>query len=521
MNSQNIATLTEYAKSFYNTEQLEFSTELFNELELLKLEPKSKITAFLINAPIKVEQIKKSISDKFSKDIVESIELLNRIGKISFTGGQKNIIGLRKLFIELTDDISIIIIKLAERLIKLRWADRLQEDNVNELAEECLYFYSPIAQMLGIRKLCNEMEDIAFKNLFPKDFEFLQKEISEKSQIYNSKLTGMRNELTKVLTSNKIPFRVQSRIKRPYSIHRKLKTKKITLESIFDLLALRVITNSVESCYLTLGIVHSRWVPIDGRFKDWISYPKANGYRSIQTTVHTRTGDKFEIQIRTEEMHQEAEYGSSAHWAYKQNAETQQEHWIHYLRDFLENDEYFENPVSFFDFLKSEMKRDYINVLTPKGEIRSLPEGSTPVDYGFAVHTDLGSKITGARVNGKFVKLRTTLKSGDVIEVMTSPNATPSRDWLNFVKTTRARSKIIRWFKKNEKELYILQGKNTWEKLTEQYKKKLRGFEDEKKLKANLAKMGFKTMEDFYYAISSRSVKCSFFFAEKVIPRSI
>jgi GTP pyrophosphokinase len=269
---------------------------------------------------------------------------------------------------------------------------------------------------------------------------------------------------------------------------------------------------------MTLGAVHNNWIPLEGRFRDWITFPKANGYRSIQTTVATRNGDKFEIQIRTEEMHNEAEYGTSAHWAYKQGEMLKKVDWISQLREFLENDEYFDNPFEVFDKLKSEMKRDYINVLTPKGEIRSLPESSTPLDYAFAVHTDLGYKTTGARVNGKFVTLKTELKSGDVIDIITSNNSTPSRDWLNIVKTSRARSKVLRWFKKNEQELLISDGKITWDKLKTKYKKKIVGFEDEQKFKSNLAKLGFKTLDDFFYSVATGGVKCTLFQLKKFYP---
>ncbi len=512
--------LIQFGQTIYDNDNLAFSSEIFDEIQSLKLNDDALASAYLINADINKDTIRKHIESDFGNKTLKQVELLRRMSNISFRSHSKDATALRKAFIELSDDISIIIIKLAERLISLRIADRNSAGNVLELSDECLYFYSPIAQMMGIRKIYNEMEDLAFKNVYPKDFEYLTKKISEKEQIYNAKLTTMRNELLKELHANNIEARLQSRIKRPFSIYRKIKNKKVSLEEVYDLLALRVITKLPEQCYLTLGVVHRKWLPIEGRFRDWISYPKPNGYRSIQTTVHTRKGDKFEIQIRTEEMHEEAEFGSSAHWAYKLGADGNKTTWVQSLREFLDNDEYFENPNQFFENLKTEMKRSYINVLTPKGEIISLPEGATPLDFAFSVHTDLGYKTTGAKVNGKIVKLKTELKSGDVIDIISNSSATPSRDWISFVKTSRSRSKILRWFKKNERELYVIQGKNTWEKLKYQHRKKIRNFEDETKLKNSILKIGFKTFDDFYFAISNGAVKCSLYLLKKLYPEA-
>ncbi len=510
--------LLQIGKEILNFNDYEFSKLFLQDVSAVKLAENSVCAGFLMKADTKNTEIKQKIIDNFGKQTIEQIELLQRISKIAFPETQKNIGQLRKLFIELSDDISIIFVKLTERLVNLKIADQNRAENLTYLSEEALYFYSPIAQMLGIRKIYTEMEDISFKNLFPDDFKYLDKMIEQKMSFYKSKLNEMRQELERTMKKFNINAKIQSRVKRPYSIYRKLVKQRIALDKIFDLLALRVITDTPENCYLTLGVVHSNWIPIENRFRDWITYPKANGYRSIQTTVHTRTGDKFEIQIRTEEMHQEAEYGSSAHWAYKQSGASGRDLWVNRLREFLENDEYFENPHQIIDKLKAEIKKDYINILTPKGEIRSLPEKSTPIDYAFTVHTDLGFKVTGARVNGKFVKLNTQLKSGDVIDIITSNNATPSRDWLNIVVTSRARSKILKWFKKNEEELLIIDGRNKWEKIKDKYRKKLIGFDDEQKFKNNLNRFGFKTYEEFFRAVSSGSVKPTLFTLKKLYP---
>ncbi len=510
--------LDNIGKQIYTVELQKKSKNLASEIIDLKLDELSVVTAYFLYADINDINTKNLIEKNFISKVIDNILLLNRISKVSLSGSKKNTNDLRKLFLELTDDISIIFIKLAERLINLRFADINNDSNIVNLSEEALYFYSPIAQQLGIRKIYHELEDISFRILFPDDFKYLESMIEKKSNIYQTKLNNIKNDIQKTMHKYNINAKYQQRVKRPYSIYRKLVKQKIPLDKIFDLLALRVIPNTVEECYLALGAVHSQWIPIEGRFRDWISFPKSNGYRSIQTTVATRTGDKFEIQIRTEEMHQEAEYGSSAHWSYKQATKSTQQDWVNRLREFLENDEYFDNPYLAFDKLKQEMKRDYINVLTPKGEIKPLPEGSTPLDYAFDVHTELGYKTTGARVNGKFVKLNTTLKSGDVIDIISNNNATPSRDWINIVKTNRAKAKILRWFKKNEQDLLINDGRNTWEKLKDKYKKKLIGNDDEQKAKNNINKLGFKSIEDFYYAIASGGIKSTLFTLKKVYP---
>ncbi len=513
-----INTLLEYGPKIINPTDFEFSKKFLEDVSAVKLAKNSIAAGFLMQADTKNPVISQLIIGQFGKKTIDEIELLQRISTITFNETKKNIGQLRKLFIELSDDISIIFVKLTERLVNLKIANQNNAPNLYYLSEEALYFYSPIAQMLGVRKIYTELEDIAFKNLFPDDFQYLDKMIEQKRIDFNAKLNLMKTELEKTMIKFNITAKIQARVKRPYSIYRKLVKQKISLDKIFDLLALRVITDSSENCYLTLGIVHSNWIPIENRFRDWITYPKANGYRSIQTTVHTRTGDKFEIQIRTEEMHQEAEYGSSAHWAYKQSSASVRDLWVNRLREFLENDEYFDNPHQIIDRLKSEIKKDYINILTPKGEIKSLPEKSTPIDYAFSVHTDLGFKITGARVNGKFAKLNTELKSGDVIDIITSNNATPSRDWLNIVMTSRARSKILKWFKKNEEELLIIDGRNKWERIKNKYRKKLIGFDDEQKFKNNLNKFGFKTYEEFYRAVSGGAVKATLFTLKKLYP---
>ncbi len=535
-------------EEIYSQEKIRISNKIVEVVSSLNLDEESLKTAFLISADLSNENVRKKLYDKFGSDFVEKLELFDRISKVSVPDRKKKISSLRKLFIELTNDLSIIFIKLAERLVVLKEAESLSEQNISnikqepvylrrlifgenskrkeniaipalkeQIAEECLYLYSPIAHRLGIRRIYTEMDDTAFKMLYPKEFKRLEKVVEKKRPVYEKKLYDMKMTLHNLFKKQGLNATIQQRVKRLYSIYLKIRNKGVSLDDIYDLMALRIITNKVENCYQALGIVHSQWIPIEGRFRDWITFPKPNGYRSIQTTIISRTGDKFEIQIRTEEMHREAEYGSAAHWAYKEGFSTA-DSWISRLKEFLENDEYFDNPYELNELLRSDQQRDHIHVLTPKGDIKTLPEGSTAIDFAFAIHTEVGYGTTGSRINGKFAKLKTPLKSGDVVEVITSKNPNPSRDWLDIVKTSKARSKILIWLKKNEQDQIIEEGKRLWEKFKKRYKDKLDEIDEEKSFKNHLPDIGFKSPEDFYSAAAIKSLKLKPSVIKKLYP---
>jgi guanosine-3',5'-bis(diphosphate) 3'-pyrophosphohydrolase len=507
------------AGSFFEEKALTEASLLLDEIIELQLDLESMRTGFFLYADISHPFKRKELSELIGEKTVQRIELLKRLSGISVPETKKKILKLRQLFVELSDDLSVIFIKLAERLYRLKQCNREKNDSLKRLAEECLYLYAPIAHRLGIRKIYSEMEDISFKVLFPDDYNKIYNRIERKRPKFIKNLEDMTHQLLKVLKEHNIEAKIYSRVKKPYSIFRKLKNKNVTFDEIFDLMALRVITQKVDDCYLTLGVVHSHWIPIAGRFRDWVTYPKPNGYRSIQTTIHTRSGHKYEIQIRTEEMHREAEYGSAAHWAYKEGVVTQ-DTWIMRLKEFLENDEYFDDPYQLFDLLKSEFKRDFIHVLTPKGDIKTLPEGSTPIDFAFAVHTDLGYKVIGARVNGKFAKLKTELKSGDVVDILSSNNATPSLDWLSFVKTSRTRNKIMKWFNKHERENKIIEGKKTYDALIKRYRNKVQDYLDGSDVKNNLIKLGVRSFDDLYFEIAGKGIKASLQLLKKIYPKA-
>jgi GTP pyrophosphokinase len=511
--------LLELSETIYSSVERSISEKLVDNLSVLNVDDSTLATAFFALADLANESKRKNIADNFGIDIIKRIELLQRLGKVTIPKGEKSLLPLRKQFFELTDDLNIIIIKLFERLTAIQHAVESNLPNLINLAEECLYLYSPIAHRLGIRSVYNVMEDLAFKVLYPDDFKKLNSAIEKRRTLLEKKLKDMSRNLQTLLKENGITAQVHYRVKRLYSIFRKIQVQNSTIDKIFDLMAIRVITQSPENCYIALGVVHRNWIPIENRFRDWVTFPKPNGYRSIQTTVLTNNGDKFEIQIRTEEMHREAEHGSAAHWAYKEKIKSG-DYWISRLKEFLENDEYFADPLALQDLLKSEMKRDFIHVLTPNGQIKTLPAGSSVIDFAFSIHTEVGFKSTGARINGKFAKLKTILNTGDVVEIATSKNATPSLDWLNYVKTSRAKTKIALWIKKNKTEQIVEEGRRQWAKYKKKNAKKLDQYDDELSFKQNLIKVGYKSADDFYSAIGMKSLKTSPTLLRKLYPKA-
>jgi GTP diphosphokinase / guanosine-3',5'-bis(diphosphate) 3'-diphosphatase len=516
MNEQ-IKNIRALAKNILTEQEINFSELLIQELQTISLDIDSLNIAYLLSIKELTNDKIKYIKDNFNETILSKIELFRRISSINVPTGSKLIMALRNIFIELTDDLKLIIIKLYERTVTLKIANKANSEDLFQLAEQCLGLYAPIAHRLGIRQIYNQIEDIAFKVLYHDDFVKLDIAIEKKRNFLENKLKSMAEIVREQLAKNNIEADIQYRVKRPYSIFKKLQNKSIEIDQIFDLMALRIITKNIDDCYLCLGIAHRNWIPIENRFRDWVTFPKPNGYRSIQTTVITNSGDKFEIQIRTEQMHKEAEFGSAAHWAYKEKTSTD-DSWIARLKEFLENDEYFSNPSALDDLLKSEAKRNYIHILTPKGEVKTLSEGSSLLDFAFSIHSDVFLHCTGGRVNNKFVKLKSELKTGDVVEVITNKNAKPSRDWLEFLKSTSARSKLIQWIKKNETEQLLSDGKRSWERFKKTNRHKIASFEDESVFKQNLTKIGYKSPDDFYSAIGINSLKLSLTLLRKLYP---
>ena len=375
---------------------------------------------------------------------------------------------LRKMFLAMAKDIRVILIKLADRLHNMRTLKYKTPESQKRIAKETLEIYCPIAQRLGISKLKVELDDLSLKYLEPDKYYSLVEQISMRKSAREQYIQGIVDEVRGIIEKAEIEAKVDGRVKHFFSIYKKMKNQNKTLDQIYDLFAVRIIVNSVKDCYAALGVIHSVYKPIPGRFKDYIAMPKANMYQSLHTTLIGSTGQPFEVQIRTYEMHKAAEYGIAAHWKYKEasdgkKVEAQEEEKLVWLRQILEWQRDMSDNKEFMNLLKNDLDlfSDNVYCFTPTGEVKNLPAGSTPIDFAYSIHSAVGNKMVGARVNGKMVPIDYQIKTGDRIEVITSNNSKgPSRDWLSIVKSTQAKNKINQWFKSEFREENIEKGKD-------------------------------------------------------------
>jgi GTP pyrophosphokinase len=408
------------------------------------------------------------IAELFGTEIAHVVEGVTKIGAIPFSSSEeRQAENFRKMLLAMVDDIRVILVKLADRLHNMRTLHYLPEERRVKIAQETLDIYAPIANRLGMSKVKNELEELSFRYLEPKTYEALQAKIDAK----RTKVEGTIEELNKTVAAKlheaQVPvIQIDGRIKRLYSIHLKLNRQKIDLDRVYDFVALRIITQSVKDCYAALGIIHQTWSPVPGRIKDFIAMPRPNGYQSLHTSVISELGFPFEVQIRTEEMHRRAEEGIAAHWKYKEGrvGDGRDERYFQWLRQMLEWQQEIRDPQEFLQNLKIDLYPEEVYIFTPKGEVRSLPRGATPVDFAYSIHTDVGNQCVGARVNGKMVPLRTRLQNGDIVEIITQSGHKPSRDWLAFVVTSRARNKIKHVRQAEERERSIELGRRLFEK---------------------------------------------------------
>ena len=374
---------------------------------------------------------------------------------------------LRKMFLAMAKDIRVILIKLADRLHNMRTLQHQKPESQQRIARETLEIYSPIAQRLGISKIKIELDDLSLKYLEPEAYRDLVNQIAMKRSAREQYIQGIVDEVRAIIDAAGIKAKVEGRVKHFFSIYKKMKNQNKTLDQIYDLFAVRIIVDSVKDCYAALGEIHAHYKPVPGRFKDYIAIPKANMYQSLHTTLIGTSGQPFEIQIRTFEMHKAAEYGIAAHWKYKEasdgkKVETQEEEKLVWLRQILEWQQDMSDNREFLNLLKNDLDlfSDQVYCFTPTGEVKNLPAGSTPIDFAYSIHSAVGNKMVGARVNGKLVTIDYQIKNGDRVEIITSGNSKgPSRDWLSVVKSTQAKNKINQWFKSQGKEENVAKGK--------------------------------------------------------------
>jgi guanosine-3',5'-bis(diphosphate) 3'-pyrophosphohydrolase len=408
------------------------------------------------------------VRELFGPEVAHVVDGVTKLSSIPFSSREaQQAENFRRMFLAMVDDIRVILVKLADRLHNMRTIGHVPEDKRERIARETLDIYAPIAHRLGMSKIKNELEDLSFKALEPRVYEDLREQVERRRRSTQGLMGDLRETLLRKLSEAEVPvISIDGRIKRLYSIWLKLKRQRISLDQVYDLVALRIITPSVRDCYAALGIVHQTWSPVPDRIKDFIAMPRPNGYQSLHTSVISDRGLPFEIQIRTEEMHRIAEEGIAAHWKYKEGRVGAQrdEHYFKWLRQLLEWQQEVRDPHEYIQNLKIDLYPEEIYCFTPGGELKELPRGATVVDFAYSVHTDVGHQCVGARVNGKMVPLRHKLNNGDIVEILTATGHKPSRDWLTFVATSRARNKIRHFIQAEEKARSIELGRKLFEK---------------------------------------------------------
>ncbi len=419
---------------------------------------------------------------KFGEQVAHIVEGVTKIDKIQFANREdRQAENVRKMLLAMVSDVRVVLIKLADRLHNMRTLEHLAPDRQRSIARETLDIYAPLAHRLGMGKLRGELEDLAFRYVDPITWEQLHEAVEARRTEGEQFLAGVEALLTEKLHENNIQARVEWRIKRLYSIHQKLVKSQTSIDQVYDLLALRVITGSVQDCYAVFGLIHSIWRPVPGRIKDFIAMPRPNLYQSLHTTVMGEGGHQFEVQIRTEEMHRIAEEGIAAHWKYKQGGSpvsARDEQRLAWVRQLVEWQRDMTDPNEFLSTLKIDLFPEEVYTFTPKGKVVVVPRDGSPLDFAYAIHTEVGHTCIGARVNGRMVPLRTKLRNGDIVEVITQNGHTPSRDWLTFVKSSRARNKIRHWLNEHQRERAIEIGRKLLEREARKYKVPLSQFEE-------------------------------------------
>ncbi|MFN9459293.1 MAG: RelA/SpoT family protein [Acidobacteriota bacterium] len=381
----------------------------------------------------------------FGPEVSQCVDGVTKLAKLNFySREERQAESVRKMLLAMVNDIRVVLVKLADRLHNMRTMASLSRERQERIAQETLEIYAPIAHRLGMGKIRAELEDLGFRYLDPAAFEEVTLAIESKRRATQGVLEEIRHAVEVKLSRENIPARIEARLKRPFSVYQKLKRQKISIDQVYDLLALRIITDSVKNCYGALGTIHGEWTPIPGRIKDFIANPRPNLYQSLHTSVIGPGGQAFEVQIRTEQMHRIAEEGIAAHWKYKEGSKTAQtnEQQVAWLRQLVEWQQDVRDPGEFLSTLKVDLYPEEVYAFTPRGKVIILPRGASPIDFAYAIHSDIGHLCVGAKVNGRIVPLKYELKNGDVVDILTQQGHTPSKDWLNFVKTSKARNRI-------------------------------------------------------------------------------
>ncbi|NLL04453.1 MAG: bifunctional (p)ppGpp synthetase/guanosine-3',5'-bis(diphosphate) 3'-pyrophosphohydrolase [Clostridiaceae bacterium] len=491
--------------------------EVANILAELELDCTAIVAGILHDTIEDTTYTYEQLKEKFGEEVALLVDGVTKLGKIPFTTKEeRQAENLRKMFLAMSKDIRVILIKLADRLHNMRTLKYMTPDKQLEKAKETLEIYAPIAHRLGISKIKWELEDLCLRYIDPKGYYDLVDKIAIKRREREAYIERIIATLKERIAEIGVEVRLDGRPKHFYSIYRKMQQQSKTLDQIYDLIAFRVIVDTVKDCYAVLGLVHEMYKPMPGRFKDYIAMPKPNMYQSLHTTVIGPKGVPFEIQIRTWEMHRVAEVGIAAHWRYKEGSSADSDdNKLTWLRQLLDWQTDTRDPNEFLETLRVDLFTDEVFVFTPKGDVFSLAVNSTPIDFAYLIHSAIGNKMVGAKVNGKIVPIDYKLKNGDIVEILTSSNVHgPSRDWLNIVKTSQARNKINQWFKKEKREENIVRGKELIEKELKKQSFTFNQLFKPEWVEALLKKYTFNTIDDIYSAIGYGALT-----ANKVISR--
>jgi GTP pyrophosphokinase len=502
--------------------------EVAGILAELKLDESSIVTGLLHDTIEDTLATKEEIADLFGPEVADLVDGVTKLSQFT-TGGntqeEKQAENFRKMIIAMAKDIRVILVKLADRAHNMRTLEHMKPEKQERIARETLDIYAPLANRLGIQWIKSELEDNSFRYTRPQDWAELSEKVAKRAKERDKFINDVVKVIRSKLEEDKIEAEVYGRVKHLYSIWRKMRAQNIDFDQVHDVIAFRVIVKSVAACYESLGIVHSLWKPVPGRFKDYIAIPKPNMYQSLHTTVIGPAGERIEIQIRTEEMHKIAEEGIAAHWAYKEGKKPQamskDEQKFAWLRQLMEWQQDLKDPKEFLETVKVDLFTDEVFVFTPKGDVRSLPRGSTPVDFAYAIHSQVGERCVGAKVNGKIVPLRYKLKNGDTIEVLTSPNSHPSKDWLTFVKTSRAQARIRNFIKAAQRTKSLEIGKDLAERELKRFGLSVQKLTKNGELETAAAALGYRTTEDLLVALGYGKVAPSQLLAHLLPPEKL
>ncbi len=478
--------------------------EVAGLLAELKLDVPSIITGFLHDTIEDTLATSEELAAMFGDEVAALVDGVTKISKINFkTKEESQAENFRKMLLAMAIDIRVILVKLADRLHNMRTMEFQPEPKQRSIAKETMDIYAPIANRLGISWVKVELEDLSFRYLQPEIYFDLVRKISLKKQEREAFVEEAKAIISEKLAFYGIKGEISGRSKHLYSIYRKMEKRNVEFEEIYDLIAVRILVEDLRECYEVLGVIHSAWKPIPGRFKDYIAMPKGNMYQSLHTTVIGPHGDRMEVQIRTHEMHSVADAGIAAHWKYKEGKgyDEKEVKRFAWLRQLLEWQQDLQDSREFMDSVKVELFNEEVYVFTPKGDVKGYPKGSTPIDFAYSVHTDIGHRCVGAKVNGKLVPLKYELKNGDIVEVITSPHHTPSKDWLKIVKSSRARNKIRAWIKIEERKRSIVLGREICEKDLRKYSVNLQKIQKSGEFKKIAGEFGYAADDDLLAAV--------------------